>query len=283
MAKKKRSPAASVLRLIIAAVAVAGIGYFVYAYFQVRNVVAEGNAMYTGPYIAALANVPDGTHMFEVDREAIAARIENAEPYLRVAAVERRYPDTLVIAVDERKPVALLPYGNQYLLVDSDATVLETLVDETALEPPVVEGVSVSGAEIGSPVSTEDEFKIAVMQEILQELKTRGLFELIVSVDLSNINNIELTSANGLRIRFGQAEKTADKVKWIANRLPALEREGQSDGILDVSAGSFATYTMMDDAQTAASPAPSSSASQDGERSSEDPGSSPSASSDSDD
>lgn len=267
MAKKKRSSTATIILLVIAAVAVAGIGYFVYAHFQVRHVVAEGNAMYTGPYIAALANVPQGMHMFEVDRQAIAARIENAEPYLRVTAIERRYPDTVAITVEERRPMALLPYGNQYLLVDAEATVLETVADPESLETPVVEGISVSGAQIGASVATEDEFKIAVMQEILQELKTRGLFDLIVSVDLSNINNIQLTSENGLRIRFGQAEKTPDKVKWIANRLPALEREGQSDGILDVSAGSFATYTMIDGAP-AASRQPSSNPSQDTDESS---------------
>lgn len=246
MAHKKQNSTGTIVLLVIAAVAIAGFGYFVYAYFQVRNVVAEGNALYTGPYIAALANVPERTHMFQVDRDAIATRIEGAEPYLRVTAVERRYPDTVAIQVEERRPIALLPYGSQYLLVDGQATALEAINDPDGTSIPVVEGISVSSVEIGSPIQTEDEFKIAVMQEILQELNARGLFDIIVSVDLSNINNIQLTSSNGLRIRFGQAEKTPEKVKWIANRLPALEREGQADGILDVSAGSFATYTIMD-------------------------------------
>lgn len=254
MAQKKSSSAGKIVLLIVVAVLFAGLGYFIYVYFQVHHVTSEGNAMYTSPYIAALANVPEGTHMFEVDSDAIISRIESAEPYLEVTGISRKYPDTLVIAVRERRPMALLPYANQYLLTDGQGTALETVNDPELVEMPVVEGIGVTGVEIGSPVSTEDEFKIAVMQEILQELNTRDLFELIMTVDLSNINNIQLVSKNGLRIRFGQAEKTSDKVKWIANRLPALEREGQVDGILDVSSGSFATYTKMDGGRPSSSP-----------------------------
>lgn len=240
--------------LIVAAVAVAGIGYFIYAYFQVRHVSAEGNAMYIGPYITALADVPEGTHMFQVDKDAVKNRIENAEPYLQVVSVRQQYPDTVVIQVAERRPVALLPYGAQYVLTDLGAVALETVSDPFAYDMPIVTGITVNSIEIGSPIVTEDEFKIAVMQEILQELNARDLFGMIESVDLSNVNNIILTSSNGLPIRFGQAEKVQDKVKWIANRLPALEREGQAEGTLDVSAGSFATYTMIDGASPSPSP-----------------------------
>lgn len=245
MTRNKRSARGAVILIAVVAIAIAGIGYFAYAYFQVRHVEVDGNALYTGPYIAALADVPEGLHMLDVNQDSIRYQIENAEPYLQVLYIERDFPDTLVIHVAERRPVALLPYGDQYLLIDANAVALETVMDPSSLGIPIVQGISMGDVEIGSAIRTEDEFKLSVMLEVLQELKARRLFELIKSVDLSNINNIQLTSAAGLPIRFGQAEKVADKVKWIANRLPALERDGQSGGILDVSAGSFASYTII--------------------------------------
>lgn len=251
MNHKNQGSGRTILAVLLTAVAITGIGYFVYAFFKVRHVQAAGNAFYTAEYVSALAGVPEETHMFAVDAGSIEKNIEGAEPYLHVIAVTRTYPDTVTVKVEERRPEAILSYNGQYLLVDLDGVVLETIADRSVTDRPLVEGIGVAGVVMGQPITTSDTFKLSVLQQILQELDARDLFSLIDVIDLTNINNIQLVSTNGLRIRFGQAEKISDKVKWIQNRLPALEREGQAAGTLDVSAGSFATYTMVDGASPA--------------------------------
>lgn len=247
MNKRKPSAGRRVGIILAAAVLIAGIGYFVYEYFQVRSVLTAGNARFTSAYVQTIADVAEGTHMLQVSEEQIRQNIQGAEPYLQVVSVVRRLPDTVIVEVVERRPAAFLPYSNDYLLIDISTDILEILETPDSLDCPVVEGISVENPQVGSEIETADAFKIAIMQEILQDLDSRNLFPLIAVVDLSNINNIRMESRDGLAIRLGQAERIGDKIKWVQNRLPALE--GQSDGLLDVSSGSFATYTMFDGSQ----------------------------------
>ena len=242
--------------IIMAAVAIAGIGYFVHEYFQVHTVLAAGNARFTSAYVEAIADVEEGTHMLSLNMEQIRQNIMEAEPYLQVVGVRRQLPDTVIIEVSERRPAAYRPYGASWLLIDINTDILEITETNTVPECPVVEGISVDNPEIGALLETQDAFKISVMQEILQDLDQRDLFALIAVVDLTNINNITMESRDGLEIRLGQAERIGDKIKWVQNRLPALAREGQSDGLLDVSSGSFATYTMYDGPQSLPSSSP---------------------------
>ncbi|MBD5560900.1 MAG: FtsQ-type POTRA domain-containing protein [Clostridia bacterium] len=266
MSHRKSSPARRIALLLIVAVLIAGLGYFVYEYFQVRSVIPAGNARFTSAYIRAIADIAEGTHMLEVNEERVRSNVQSVEPYLQVTAVRRQLPDTVIIEVEERRPAAFLPYGNQFLLIDINTDILEITESDESVECPLVEGISVTDPQVGSEIVTEDAFKIAIMQEILLDLDSRSLFPLIAVVDLSNINNIRMESRDGLAIRIGQAERIGDKIKWIQNRLPALAREGESDGLLDVSSGSFATYTMYDEDQASRpgpspSPSPGSSAS----------------------
>lgn len=259
MSKRRPSAGRRVGIILLAAVLIAGLGYFIYEYFQVRQVLPAGNARFTSAYVRAIADVAEGTHMLQVSEEQIRQNVQSVEPYLQVVSVTRRLPDTVVIEVEERRPAAFLPYENLFLLIDINTDILELADSAASPECPVVEGISVTDPHVGSEIETADAFKISIMQEILQDLDNRNLFPLIALVDLSNINNIRLESRDGLAIRLGQAERIGDKIKWIQNRLPALA--GQSDGLLDVSSGSFATYTMYEGGQggvrSTASPEPS--------------------------
>ncbi len=123
---------------------------------------------------------------------------------------------------------------------------MEAISARPAENYPLVEGISVNAVNLGEQLVTDDGFKLTVMGEILAEMETKDLFVLIDTVDLSNVNNIRMISKDGLMIKFGQADKIPEKMKWIKNRLPELAKEGKSSGVLDVSAGSFATYRLED-------------------------------------
>lgn len=283
MSGRKSSAGRRIALILAAAVLVAGLGYFVHVYFQVRHVVPAGNARFASSYIRTIADVAEGTHMLQVNEDQIRQNIQSVEPYLQVVSVQRQLPDTVVIEVVERRPAAFLPWEHQYLLIDINTDILEVLDSTDSPECPVVEGITVTDPKIGQDITTDDAFKISIMQEILQNLDNRDLFALIAVVDLTNINNIRLVSRDGLAIRIGQAERIADKIKWVQNRLPALAREGQSAGLLDVSSGSFATYTMYDEnqhAQATSGPSPSASGSPAPEESEGTGSAAPSASSD---
>ncbi|MGI6152892.1 MAG: FtsQ-type POTRA domain-containing protein [Christensenellaceae bacterium] len=253
--KKKNSIAKVVLAIVIAVLAVAGTFYFISSYFRVEEIKVAGNMRLGGDYIKSLAAIEPETHMFLLDEEKIFVAIEEGEPYLKVETVEKEYPKTVVITVFEREPAALIAYSGSYLLVDGEANVLEIL--DTPPEGavyPIINGINASSANLGLPVVAEDTFKLTVYKELIAALGQRELYDYVDTVDISDVNNIIIMSKGGMLIRFGQADQIDEKMKWIKNRLPALERDGKTAGTLDVSAGSFATYKLEEeDPQTSGS------------------------------
>lgn len=251
MKKRKNNVAKTIIGIVLAVLIVAGIGYFVYAFFKYDEFNVEGNARFEDAYIEELAAIEPGTHMFLLDLDQIKDNIEAAQPYLEVVSVDKSMPKKVEVVVKERLPKALVTYADQYLLVDTDGNVLEILSVLPAEHYPVVSGIAVTSVNLGQPVVTEDSFKLSVLSEIITEMEKRELTPLIATIDLSDINNITMKSVSGLLIKFGQADKVADKMKWVKNRLPAQERDGKTDGALDVSSGNFVTYQLDEDASSA--------------------------------
>lgn len=242
--RKQNTAARVILIVVLVILAAAGSIYFISVYFRVDTVKIKSNNRFESSYVESLAAIDPEQHMFFLDEEKIIANIEDGEPYLEVVSVTKEMPKTVIIEVLERQPKALVAYMGQYLLVDGATNVLEILDTPPEERYPVVNGIVATSVNLGHPVATEDVFKLTVLSELISALEGRDLFEYVYTVDLADINNILLKSYNGMLIKFGQADQITDKVKWIKNRLPALERDGKTAGVLDVSAGSFATYKL---------------------------------------
>ncbi len=254
MKKKSKAPKI-ILTVLITALVLAGIGYFGYVFFQVEDVEVAGNGKFTDVYIKGLAGIPPKTHMLALDTDRVKERIEAAEPYIEVLSVSKKFPREVLIEVKERQPRALVANADTYLLTDKDAIILEMVGGPVDSQPyPVVEGFAILSAALGSQISTEDSFKISVMGEILTAMENRQMNEAIKTIDLSDINNIRMTSSIGLAIKFGQADKITDKIKDISIWLPKLTADGRTQGVLDVSAGAFPIYKQDQDPDDAAPP-----------------------------
>ncbi|MDL2237348.1 FtsQ-type POTRA domain-containing protein [Christensenellaceae bacterium OttesenSCG-928-K19] len=224
-----------VLIVFIVAIAIAGLLYFGYVFFQVEELEIVGNGKYTDVYIEGLADIQPNTHMTKLDEEAVKENIESKEAYLEVISVEKKLPKTLVIEVVERQPRVLIAHAGTFLLTDEKANVLEIFNAMPEDHYPVVKGFTITAATLGRQITTEDTFKITVLGEIVTAMDNKKMANLISEIDLSDVNSIRMTASNGLSIKFGQADHIADKMSSINSMLPRLEKENRTTGELNVS------------------------------------------------
>lgn len=241
--KHKSNLGRIILGIVILVLTVAGLLYFGYVFFQAEKVEVSGNGKYTDIYITNLAKIPEKTHMLMLNTDEIKSNIEEAEPYLEVLNIKKKLPQTVLIEVKERQPKALIEYADSYLMADDEGNILEILeVLPENRKYPIIQGFAVGSVSLGRTIGTDDTFKITVMSEILTALENRQITDSIYSIDISDINNINMQTSENLSVKFGQADKIVDKIKWIDRMLPTLKRDGRTSGVLDVSAGTFATY-----------------------------------------
>jgi cell division protein FtsQ len=105
----------------------------------IRETVVKGCKELTEKEILTLASVRSTANLLTINEDAIARRIR-ANPWVRSVFVGREFPGRLVIAVRERKPVALLDKGEGLLLVDDEGTPFKKLEAGEESDLPVLTG-----------------------------------------------------------------------------------------------------------------------------------------------
>jgi len=107
---------------------------------RVRDVVIEGRATTPEPLLRAALGVSRGDPILGFSVAAARARIESLASVESVA-VERRLPATIVVALTERRPVAVWQNQGRFVLIDRAGTVLPDQDPAKATGLPLVVGV----------------------------------------------------------------------------------------------------------------------------------------------
>jgi cell division protein FtsQ len=114
-----------------------------------------GNAHASAEELAAAAGVAPGTPLASLDLVAVEAALAG-HPWVRRARVAALPPDQLILAVEEREPVAVARLSGIARLVDRDGTAFAPAGEDTRLPelrgagapggPPLLEGVALLAA-----------------------------------------------------------------------------------------------------------------------------------------
>ena len=244
--KKKKRQGKNIAAIIVTLIILAIAAFVCFKLFQIKKIEIQGNEKYDAEYITQLADIEIGTHMLNLDENAVKENV-HSDPYIVVEDVTYKIPDTVVITVSERTPYARVECGTSYVLTDENLNVLDENGSSAEYASyPIVRGITVDSAAAGSQIVTNDSFKIDVANNILLQLSARDLLSTITVIDLTDVNNITLQSNGGPDIYFGQGDSYDSKVKWIKKLLPSLIRDNRTYGSIDVSAGDFASYSLGD-------------------------------------
>lgn len=183
----------------------------------VEHVVFEGNARASDATLRHLVDVRNGTTMFAVDLERA---VEGAQqhPWVRSADARRRFPDTVVVTVDEFEPVALLHRDGLSYVDRTGVVFLRARADD--LDYPVITGVDEALAR-----SHPDLPRLVVRDALwlLDALDTRGLAPRprVSEVAFSRTRGFTVHLVSGAELRFG-----LEGLERQVDRLDRLRQEG---------------------------------------------------------
>lgn len=176
----------------------------------IKNIEVSGREKTdTNALLAAIGQKP-GTPIITFDVEAARERVEELS-WVRSAEVERQLPDTLIVSIIERKPLALWQTeGRDHVLIDGDGEQLQNYELGDYLDLPVLVG--------------DDAPKAAA--EMLTTLQTiPHLYDQITGAQRIGHRRWNIQLANGMFIRLPEENM---ELAW--RRLEMLDSE---HGILD--------------------------------------------------
>jgi cell division protein FtsQ len=166
----------------------------------VERIDIRGNHILTEKELVALAKVPTGTPLYDVDLLEIRSRVR-VSAYVADAIVVHDLPAAIKITIRERKPVAILG-GSEPFYVSAEGYVLPPVNSKEVFDLPVITGMEQpQSIKAGMKIASEN-FDAAV--EILSEAAALdgNLYHLISEINIGSLEPTVYVSDQGIPIFF---------------------------------------------------------------------------------
>jgi len=184
--------------LVVAALA----SFFVVnsSYFRIQDIVVQGASKVPGAEIIALTNLYRGQHMYGFKADEVVALVRS-HPWVARAKVLRHLPGNVTVTVTERKPIAVVPSHNGYLVVDEESHVVDFLT--TGRIPlPVITGFQPNDAVVGDRLLAGE---VATAIRCIMQL-TPFVAERISEVNANDQGEVTVFLLGGLRVYMGLSD-----------------------------------------------------------------------------
>lgn len=221
----------ALLRLALAVLLLL-MAYAGQALFRVREINLAGAENLEPEALLAEAGLRRDVIIFLVNEKAAELRLE-ALPLVRRAAVTRRWPWTVTVTVEERKPAAYLLNDEGCWSVDREGIVIAALPAVRG-DFPVITGAGESVVGQGRPLSCPERRQALAL--FLQALEGVPGLE-VAELNLADPRNLVIYTIDRREILLGDSENLAQKLTLVWNSLPYLAAGRVGPGRFDVRTG----------------------------------------------
>ncbi|WP_227985339.1 cell division protein FtsQ/DivIB [Nocardia spumae] len=206
--------------VVVVVIVLLAVAYFT-PLLSVRTVQIEGVSAVPDQDVRAVLQIPEGRSMLRIDTDAIARRVA-ALPKVRSARVQRVFPSTVRVTVDERRAVLFFDGPQGPHLLDSEGV-------EFAIEPapPGVPKLTTGHPGSADPVTRA---AVAVLDAAPPALRAQ-----VGEVAARSVSDIELSLRDGRTVVWGGSDDSERKAAVV---LPVLTRPGT---VFDVSSPDLVT------------------------------------------
>lgn len=218
------------LVLVIIGVIIASVTMF----FQTNEIVVTGVQKHTVEEIVEASGLSVGDNLFAVNKFEVEKRIKDAYPYVGSVEIRRRLPDTFLLNVTERTPVAYLDVGEQRWLLDKQAYLLEPLsISDAVSYLKIVSESEAIDPKSGAQLELAEEGVSDGLAAVMTCLSDVGLIDRVGQVDVTKLYQLNFLYENRLLVQLGNSEKLERKISLFKTILDELEPTDR--GVLNVS------------------------------------------------
>ena len=195
-----------------------GVFFFVNSpFFAVGTVIVEGNKYVSVEEIHRIADVPEQINIFRLNTNDIRRRLAS-DLRLTDVAVSRKFPASIIITLQERKPLAYVACSYGFVQVDRQGMVLAAFRHMKQANVPLITGIRLGNTYIGDQVETEQIKNILHYLEALDEATLNQLSEVNIQVP----EQLIAYTTDSIIIRLGNGERFVEKAKLTQDILQEI-------------------------------------------------------------
>jgi len=194
-------------------------------FLRVVEIEVDGATIYSGDEIIAASGISLGDHLFFIDRNAAAKKIEQAMPFINGAAVSRVPPGAVRIEVTESKALAYIGVYGDMVVIDSSGRVLERVGSATAglIE---IRGFTPGDAVVGSKLKAVQggESQMSIMLDVLAAFEKERMDGFVTYLDVTYMTQIEFGYTTNYKIVLGHANNLKQKLQSLPRAIVDVEK-----------------------------------------------------------
>ena len=186
------------------------------SFFNVSSIVIQGNKYMSNEEIYAVAKIPENSNIFRLGITEVKERLSRD---LRIAQVEisRKFPNTIVVTINERKPLAYVASSYGFVELDKQGIVLAAYKNLKKVRVPMITGVRLENGYIADQVQNQSIINILSFLAYFDEETLNQLSEINI-----NAGQIFAYTNNSIQIRIGSAERLLEKAKLTQDMLKEI-------------------------------------------------------------
>lgn len=206
--------------------------------YKIKDIQVVGNEQMTQKEIISDSNIKEGDNIFKMN-VFLRERKMKKNPFYGSVDIKREFPDKIVITVDERKPTIAFPYGEKFVLINSDGIVMN-LSDENPKLSEIV-GVTIKTMERGKVLETNDDELFQKSLDFLSLVDKNDLF--FKRIDLRK-KNAKLNVYDNLYVK-GKIEDITFNIKNgnLKKVLIDLYSKGMKRGTIVIDGDETCSFT----------------------------------------
>ncbi len=208
----------------------------------IRNVHVQGIRQRPWQEVAIAAGFAEPVNYFGVDEIRVREGI-NSHRYFTYLGMEKEFPNTVILRVRERIPVAYLHYiGVGYLLAD-DGVVLEQTRDLALTQGYAsISGMQLRHIRVGAVPTGLRPQQMTSSLVVLRELAMQGYLQSILDINVAEPSSIYLTTRDGYTIHLGDDRELRAKIGTVRAVVEDLKTRGLNGGVIEATLPGEATY-----------------------------------------
>ena len=212
--------------------------------FYIKEIVVVDNFKLTKSYVKEKTNINDRDNIFLIDLDQIKTMLEN-ETYIKNANIRRRFPDKLVINIEERKGRISYNYKYKKYLLDFEGFLLEEIKKSDDLF--IIESKIETDTKIGKKITFKN--SIIKFDKILNI--SRYIYENNKNLNCNILlkdDNIYCVIEKNTYIKFDLTENLNYQYEFGIDIMETRINEGQSiKGVIDFTKGDNPIYVDFKD------------------------------------
>ncbi|HEY5625112.1 MAG TPA: FtsQ-type POTRA domain-containing protein [Dehalococcoidia bacterium] len=196
---------------------------------RVQEIEVGGATTVSSADIEALAGL-DGASLLTANLGAAESRIEEL-PIVKKATITRSWPQTVSVAIVERKPWAVWQAGGRDYTVDDEGVVLEA---DAPAGAPVIR---VSGADVGlEPGQSVDQDAVGLARSLMERVPAELALN-VATFEWSGASGLTITTDGGYGVVLGDSQDMDYKLAVWREIEAQLGRESMTGHVLDLRFG----------------------------------------------